>query len=95
MTHRRSPGTIPATADNALKAQAVLRLMCANCDREKKADLAAIIQRGLGERPDQRFEVPMLSVGSAQNVGDGDARDMTGRSIAGWGIVDGVGLALG
>jgi integrase len=27
--------------------------------------------------------------------GDGDAGDMTGRSIAGWGIVDGVGLALG
>jgi hypothetical protein len=26
--------------------------------------------------------------------GDGDAGDMTGRSIAGWGIVDGVGLAI-
>jgi hypothetical protein len=27
--------------------------------------------------------------------GYGDAGDMTGQSIAGWGIVDGVGLALG
>jgi hypothetical protein len=27
--------------------------------------------------------------------GDGDAGDMTGLPIAGWGIVDGVGLALG
>jgi hypothetical protein len=27
--------------------------------------------------------------------GDGDVGDMTGRSVGGWGFVDGVGLALG
>jgi len=25
--------------------------MCANCDRERKADLSAIVQRGLGDVP--------------------------------------------
>jgi hypothetical protein len=35
------------------------------------------------------------SSGVSRMWGDGDAGDMTGRSVAGWGIVDGVGLALG
>jgi hypothetical protein len=51
MARHPHPGTIPATADNIVKAQAVLWLMCANCDREAKADLAEIIQKGLGDRP--------------------------------------------
>jgi hypothetical protein len=34
-------------------------------------------------------------LGVSRMWGDGDAGDMTGRSVAGWGIVDGVGLALG
>jgi hypothetical protein len=44
MARYPQPGTIPATADNIVKAQAVLWLMCATCDREAKAALAAIIQ---------------------------------------------------
>ena len=51
MVRHPQPGTIPAAADNIVKAQAVLWLMCANCDREAKADVAAIIQKGLGDRP--------------------------------------------
>jgi hypothetical protein len=33
--------------------------------------------------------------GVSRMWGNGDVGDMTGRSFAGWGIVDGVGLALG
>jgi hypothetical protein len=51
MPRRPQPGTIPTTAQNVLKAEAILRLMCANCDREAKADLAAIVKRGLGDVP--------------------------------------------
>jgi hypothetical protein len=51
MSRRPQPGTIPATADNVIKAQAVLWLMCENYDREAKADLAGIVQRGLGDVP--------------------------------------------
>lgn len=51
MARHPQPGTIPATADNIVKAQALLWLMCANCDREAKANLAAIIHKGLGDTP--------------------------------------------
>jgi hypothetical protein len=34
-------------------------------------------------------------MGVSRMWGDGDAGDMTGRSVAGWGFADGVGLALG
>jgi hypothetical protein len=44
-------GTIPVTADNALKAEAILWLTCATGDREARADLAAIVLRGLGHVP--------------------------------------------
>jgi hypothetical protein len=33
--------------------------------------------------------------GVSRMWGDGDVGDMTGRSVAGWGFADGVGLALG
>jgi hypothetical protein len=66
MTRRPPPGTIPATADNALKAQAVLWLMCANCDREKKADLAAIMQRGLGNVPISDLKFRCSACGSTK-----------------------------
>jgi hypothetical protein len=33
-----------------------------------------------------------FETGSIQNVGEKDAGDMTGRSVAGWGFADGVGL---
>jgi hypothetical protein len=31
----------------------------------------------------------------SRDWGDGDGSDMTGRVVAGWGIVDGVGFAVG
>jgi hypothetical protein len=37
--------------DNILKNEAILWLMCGNCDRERKADLAEIMQHGLGDVP--------------------------------------------
>jgi hypothetical protein len=40
-----------ATVNNVLKAQAILWLMCGNCDHEAKADLAGILRRGLGDAP--------------------------------------------
>ena len=40
-----------ATANNVLKARAILWLMCGNCDHEGRVDLAAIVQRGLGHVP--------------------------------------------
>lgn len=49
MSRRPQPGTIPATADNLLKNEAVLWLVCANCDHEAKAGLGAIVERGLGD----------------------------------------------
>ena len=36
--------------------------MCANCDREAKAELAAIIQKGSGDRPVTRTEIQVLGV---------------------------------
>jgi hypothetical protein len=51
MSRQPQPGTIPATAQNVLKNEAILWLMCGNCDREKKADLAGIVARGLGDVP--------------------------------------------
>jgi hypothetical protein len=41
------------------------------------------------------IKVAVSAMGVPRMWGDGGAGDMTGRSIAGWGIVDGVGLALG
>jgi hypothetical protein len=34
-------------------------------------------------------------IGSVQRLGDRDGSDMTGRVVAGWGIVDEVGSAVG
>ena len=36
-----------------------------------------------------------VSDGSVQRLGDRDGTSMTGRVFAGWGIVDGVGFAVG
>jgi hypothetical protein len=41
----------PATVDDIVNAQAVLSLICTNRDREARADLAVIIQKGFGDRP--------------------------------------------
>jgi hypothetical protein len=49
-SRQTSHGTTPGTAKNTLKVEAILWLICGNCDREAKADLPAIIQRGLGDR---------------------------------------------
>jgi hypothetical protein len=57
MARHPQPGTILATADNIVKARAVLWLMCANCDREAKADLAAIHSEGTRWHADHRFEI--------------------------------------
>ena len=64
MARHPQPGTIPATADNIVKAQAVLWLMCANCDREAKADLAVIIQKGFGDRPITELKFKCSACGS-------------------------------
>ena len=39
-------------------------MMCGNCDRERKADLADIVQRGLGGGgcADRQFEIQMLGL---------------------------------
>jgi hypothetical protein len=51
MSRGPQPGSIPATADNILRNEAILWLLCTNCDREAKADLAAIVAKGLGPVP--------------------------------------------
>jgi hypothetical protein len=53
MTQRNPSETGPATALNIVKNDGVLWLLCLNCDRERKADLSAIVARGLGARPVQ------------------------------------------
>jgi len=79
MSRHPQPGSIPTTAHNIIKNDAILWLMCANCDRERKADLAAIVQRGLGHVPvtDLKFKCfacgsttvhPHLSSASADRV---------------------------
>jgi hypothetical protein len=64
MSRRVRLGTIPATADKALKAEALLWLTCANCDREARADLAAIVQRGLGHVPITELKFRCSACGS-------------------------------
>jgi hypothetical protein len=51
-----------ATADSLLKVQAVLWIMCDNCDRQKRGDLAAIVARGLGAHLDQKAEIQVRGV---------------------------------
>jgi hypothetical protein len=46
----KNHGTTPATAKNILTAEAILWLICGNCDREAKAGLPAIIRRGFSDR---------------------------------------------
>jgi uncharacterized protein YlaI len=64
MARHPHPGTIPTTADNIVRAQAVVWLMCANCDREAKADLAAIIQKGLDDTPITNLKFKCSACGS-------------------------------
>ena len=58
------PSSIPATADNILKNEAILWMMCGNCDRERKADLADIVQRGLGDVPIANLKFKCSACGS-------------------------------
>jgi hypothetical protein len=52
------------TPQNLLKNQVILWLNCANCDHEAKADLAAIVQRGLGDRPINELRFKCSACGS-------------------------------
>jgi hypothetical protein len=38
---------------------------------------------------------PVVPTAVSRDWGDGDGSDMTGRVVAGWGIVDGAGFAVG
>lgn len=64
--HHGPEPSAPATAHNVLKAEAVLWLMCANCDREAKADLAAIIAKGLGDVPITELKFRCSACGSVK-----------------------------
>jgi hypothetical protein len=64
MSHRTPHGTTPATAKNIIKAEAILWLICGNCDREAKADLPAIIRRGLGDRAVTDLSFKCIECGS-------------------------------
>ncbi len=56
MVRPNAPAQTPATARAILKNDAILWLLCQNCDREAKTDLAAIVARGLGDRPVQELK---------------------------------------
>lgn len=53
-----------ATADNLIKAHAVLWIMCDNCDRQKRGDLPAIVARGLGRTSIKRLKFKCDGCGS-------------------------------
>jgi hypothetical protein len=65
--YRRPSSQTPPTADSLIKNEAVLWVACQNCDRQAKADLAAIVARGLGDRSVQALRFRCSTCGSTKS----------------------------